>query len=88
MDIYLPPPITTDETKVEMSLTPMESKFLALLVRNQGRIVTHKQIAFEVIGEPNELLAPDCSRPLCSRLRKKIGSDKIATVRGRGYIYL
>lgn len=88
MRIKLPDQIIAYNDLIEIRLTTMEANLLELLIKNQGIVMTHVEIAIELWGETNPRVAPEMTRPLCSRLRKKIGQEKIATLHGRGYIYL
>lgn len=87
MKIKLPDPIMAIDGEVELQLTPMEAKLLVLLINNQGILMTHERLAYELWGEADEYLSKEMTRPLCSRLRKKIGAGRIETIWGRGYIY-
>jgi DNA-binding response OmpR family regulator len=75
------------------SLTPTEGKLLKVLMENQGRVMTHKELVFLVQGyEVTDWEAPEVLRPLVSRLRRKLtkfpgGTDWIANVRGTGYVF-
>jgi DNA-binding response OmpR family regulator len=75
------------------SLTPTEGKLLKVLMENQGRVMTHRELVFLVQGyEVTDWEAPEVLRPLVSRLRRKLnkfpgGSDWIANVRGTGYVF-
>ena len=61
---------------------------MKLLIANQGKVMTHVEIAVELWGETDRRVAAEMTRPLCARLRRKIGQERIATVHGRGYMYL
>jgi DNA-binding response OmpR family regulator len=75
------------------SLTPTEGKLLKVLMENQGRVMTHRELVFLVQGyEVTDWEAPEVLRPLVSRLRRKLtkfpgGDDWIANVRGTGYVF-
>ena len=74
-------------------LTPTEGKLLSILVENQGRVMTHKDLVFLVQEyEITEWEAPEVLRPLISRLRRKLsafpdGDKWISNVRGTGYVF-
>ena len=81
---------TTDDSidmKIQLKLTPMEYKLLKLLKSNEGKLVTHQEIAYKLCGETDKHMAHELSRPKISKLREKIGQEKIITAWGRGYIY-
>lgn len=73
----------------EVHLTPIEYKMLALLAKNAGKVLTHKQIAKEVWG-PSRSLQPHHVRVHMAELRKKIETDTtrpkyLVTEPGVGY---
>ena len=70
-----------------VSLTPREYDLLALLVRNAGRVVTHKQLLTSVWG-PAHLGDVQYLRVYVGHLRQKLGPDgslRISTEAGVGY---
>ncbi len=74
---------------VEIHLTPIEYKFLVLLIRHAGRVVTHKQILTEVWG-PAYAHENHYLRVYSAQLRHKLESDAarpklITTEAGVGY---
>ena len=77
----------------KVSLTPTEGKLLKVLLENQGRVMTHRELVFLVQGyEVTDWEAPEVLRPLVSRLRRKLsafpgGSEWIVNVRGTGYVF-
>jgi len=77
----------------KVSLTPTEGKLLKVLLENQGRVMTHRELVFMVQGyEVTDWEAPEVLRPLVSRLRRKLsafpgGGDWIVNVRGTGYVF-
>lgn len=77
----------------KVSLTPTEGKLLKVLVDNQGRVMTHRELVFLVQGyEITDWDAPEVLRPLVSRLRRKLatfpeGNEWITNVRGTGYVF-
>lgn len=77
--------ITTD-AELQLRLTPREYSFYRLLADNSERVVTHAEIAFKLWNETDERLAATMTPPLCKKVRDKLGSARIVTVRGRGYI--
>lgn len=83
--------IWTGEQKV--SLTPSEGKLMRVLIENQGRVLSHRELVSLVQGyQTTDWEAPEILRPLVSRLRRKLatfpGGDKwIVNVRGTGYVF-
>ena len=76
----------------QVSLTPMESRSLAVFLRNRGRVVSHLELVREIRDEPvGEEEAPRILRPVISRLRRKLehfqGAGWIENVRGEGYVF-
>jgi DNA-binding response OmpR family regulator len=78
---------------VRVGLTPTEGKLLRVLVENRGRVLTHRELVFQVQGyETTDWEAPEVLRPLISRLRRKLayfdnGESWISNVRGTGYLF-
>lgn len=73
----------------EVRLTPIEFKILALLARNAGRVLTHRQILAEVWG-PGHAGENHNVRVHVALLRKKIEADatkprRLMTETGVGY---
>jgi two-component system KDP operon response regulator KdpE len=60
--------------EVEIRLTPKEFELLALLIRNHGRVLTHRTILKAVWG-PNAVEQPEHLWTLIAQLRKKIEPD-------------
>ena len=83
--------IWSSEQKV--SLTPSEGKLMRVLIENQGRVLSHRELVSLVQGyQTTDWEAPEILRPLVSRLRRKLanfaGGDKwIVNVRGPGYVF-
>jgi DNA-binding response OmpR family regulator len=66
-------------------LTPTEFKILSALVRNGGQILTRRQL-LEMIWDAGEQFIDDNTLSVhVSRLREKIGIERIRTIRGVGY---
>jgi two-component system KDP operon response regulator KdpE len=59
---------------VEIRLTPKEFDLLALLIRNHGRVLTHRTILKAIWG-PNAVEQPEHLWTLIAQLRKKIEPD-------------
>ena len=78
---------------VRVGLTPTEGKLLRVLVENRGRVLSHRELVFQVQGyEASDWEAPEVLRPLISRLRRKLasfdsGENWISNVRGTGYLF-
>lgn len=76
-----------------VALTPTEGKLLRVLMENRGRVMSHRELVFQVQGyDVTDWEAPEVLRPLVSRLRRKLaefpgGDDWISNVRGTGYIF-
>jgi two-component system KDP operon response regulator KdpE len=73
----------------EVHLTPTEYKMLALLVRNAGRLVTHRQLLLEVWG-PGSTTQTQYLRVYMGQLRRKVERDParpqfLLTEAGVGY---
>jgi two-component system KDP operon response regulator KdpE len=73
----------------EVKLTPIEFRLLALLARNAGKVLTHRQILNEVWG-PVHAAQTHHVRVHMAELRKKVEADParprlIATEMGVGY---
>ena len=58
----------------EIHLSPMQYDFLAVLVRNVGRVVTHGELAGSVWGGRGDITA-DCMRVFVFQIRRKIEKD-------------
>ncbi len=69
----------------QLFLTPTELQLLSVLVRNSGRVLTRK-ILLQLVWDAGGLYSDDNTLSVyISRLREKIGADRIETVRGVGY---
>lgn len=62
--------------KKEVRLSPLQYDLLAVLVRNAGRVVSHKQLMKDVWGESREV-TPESVRIFVHQLRKKIEGDPV-----------
>jgi two-component system, OmpR family, KDP operon response regulator KdpE len=75
----------------EIRLTPIEYKLLATLVRNRGRLMTHRSLLTEVWG-PQYTLDTQVLRTHIANLRRKIAPEGapqlIRTESGVGYRFL
>jgi two-component system OmpR family response regulator len=67
-----------------LKFTAFEYRIVSKLFQFQGRVVPRERLIDSVYGEND--LAPDNSlEVLIGRIRKKIGSSKLITLRGQGY---
>lgn len=70
----------------EITLTALEYKMLEYLMRREGQLVTRTALYEQVWG-----IDFDTDTNLCdvyvNHLRRKIGADRIKTVRGGGYVF-
>ena len=76
-----------------VNLTPAEGRLLRILVENQGKVFTHRELVLLVQGyDTSQREAPEILRPLVSRLRHKLEgfpalANQISSIRGTGYVY-
>ena len=74
-------------------LTPAEGRLLRILMENEGKVFSHHELVLLVQGyDTSQREAPEILRPLVSRLRHKLDefpalSERVASVRGTGYVY-
>jgi len=74
-------------------LTPAEGRLLRILMENDGKVFSHRELVLLVQGyETSQREAPEILRPLVSRLRHKLEtfpvlSERVTSVRGTGYVY-
>lgn len=74
-------------------LTPAEGRLLKILMENEGKVFSHRELVLLVQGyDTSQREAPEILRPLVSRLRHKIDqfpslSERVVSVRGTGYVY-
>ncbi|HEY6073383.1 MAG TPA: response regulator transcription factor [Anaerolineales bacterium] len=74
-------------------LTPAEGRLLRILMENAGKVFSHRELVLLVQGyDASQREAPEILRPLVSRLRHKLESfpmlnNRVASVRGTGYVY-
>jgi len=79
--------------EVLVNLTPAEGRLLRILVENQGKVFTHRELVLLVQGyDTSQREAPEILRPLVSRLRHKLEgfpalANQISSIRGTGYVY-
>jgi len=80
------------KNKVE-HLTPAEGRLLRILMENEGKVFSHRELVLLVQGyDTSQREAPEILRPLVSRLRHKLDqfpslSERVVSVRGTGYLY-
>jgi DNA-binding response OmpR family regulator len=80
------------KAKVE-HLTPAEGRLLRILMENEGKVYSHRELVLLVQGyDTSQREAPEILRPLVSRLRHKLEqfpalSERVVSVRGTGYLY-
>ena len=84
--------ITLDERQMKVtrrgipvSLSPLEYRLVAHLLRNRGRVVSQQELDENVYGQGEEH-DPNTLEVLVGRVRKKLGADAIETRRGFGYL--
>ncbi|HZT26493.1 MAG TPA: response regulator transcription factor [Pseudolabrys sp.] len=84
--------ITLDERQMRVSvrgvpvtLSPLEYRLVAYLLRHRGRVVSQHELDENVYGHGEEHDS-NALEVLIGRVRKKLGSDLIETRRGFGYI--
>jgi two-component system OmpR family response regulator len=84
--------ITLDERQmkvtrrgVPITLSPLEYRLVAHLLRNRGRVVSQQEIDENVYGHGEEHDS-NTLEVLVGRVRKKLGADAIETRRGFGYL--
>jgi two-component system, OmpR family, response regulator len=69
---------------VPVDLTPLEFSLLSCFLLRPGEVMSAAELLDQVYGHDNEKDA-NVLEALLGRLRRKIGSDVIATRRGQGY---
>jgi DNA-binding response OmpR family regulator len=70
---------------VPITLSPLEYRLVAHLLRNRGRVVSQQEIDENVYGHGEEHDS-NTLEVLVGRVRKKLGADAIETRRGFGYL--
>lgn len=68
-----------------LELTAQEHRILAYLMHHQGKVVSRTELAEHVYDRDSERDS-NVIDVLISRIRRKIGANAIATVRGRGFM--
>jgi DNA-binding response OmpR family regulator len=74
--------VTADGRTID--LTKKEFQLLALIVGEQGGVCSRERLVAEVWGRPEKEVS-ESLHVLISRLRSKLGADRIKTVRSVGY---
>ncbi len=72
----------------EILLTPTEFQLLSVLVKNAGIIVPRGTLLERIWDIDGDFIDDNTLSVHVSRLREKIGKDRIETVRGVGYRYM
>lgn len=65
--------------------TPIEFQILSLLIRSNGNVVSRNSLLRSIWDDNNNFIDDNTLSVHISRLREKIGSGYISTVRGIGY---
>ena len=79
--------LTADIDGEEILLTPTEFQLLSVLVKNAGIIVPRATLLERIWDIDGDFIDDNTLTVHVSRLREKIGKDRIETVRGVGYRY-
>ena len=79
--------LTADIDGEEILLTPTEFQLLSVLVKNAGVIVPRGALLEKIWDIDGDFIDDNTLSVHVSRLRDKIGKDRIETVRGVGYRY-
>ena len=69
-----------------VQLSAKEAQLLSYFVAHKGRAISHEELLYN-LWDYNALVSGATLRSHIRRLREAIGKEKIATVRGIGYIY-
>lgn len=79
--------LTAEIDGEEILLTPTEFQLLSVLVKNAGIIVPRATLLERIWDIDGDFIDDNTLTVHVSRLREKIGKDRIETVRGVGYRY-
>lgn len=71
----------------EIVMSPKEYQLMALLMRNNGEVVT-KEMMTEELWSASEMISEGAIRVYINRLKRVIGSAQIHNVRGFGYRFV
>ena len=77
--------MTVKKDNQNIFVTKTEFQILSMLIRNNGTIVTRSSLLQSIWDDSGNFIDDNTLSVHVSRLREKIGADKIATVRGIGY---
>lgn len=77
--------MTVKKNGETLFITPTEYQILCVLIRNSGIIVTRSTLLQNIWDDNNNFIDDNTLSVHISRLREKIGSKHIATIRGIGY---
>jgi Response regulators consisting of a CheY-like receiver domain and a winged-helix DNA-binding domain len=77
--------MSVTQSGVPVFVTPTEFQLLSALIRNPGRILTRKILLQTIWDDAGVFIDDNTLSVHISRLREKIGSGRIKTVRGVGY---
>ncbi len=69
---------------IEAELNPKELELLALFLKNMGKTVT-KEMIYETLWSPDEIISDGSLRVYINNLKKVIGKERITNIRGVGY---
>lgn len=68
-------------------LTPTEFQLLAALIKNSGKVLTRTMLLKVIWDDAGQFIDDNTLSVHISRLREKIGTDQIKTIRGVGYFW-
>ena len=68
-----------------ITVTPLEFRLLQLLVEEAGAVVSRRRIVEHLYGFEEEAPESDAIKVYIHNLRRKLGTNRIITVRGVGY---
>jgi two-component system OmpR family response regulator/two-component system response regulator QseB len=72
----------------EIDLSPMEFRLLRAFLQQVGKIQTRDNLLQALRGDDKEEVASNLLDVHIHHLRKKLGSERINTVRGLGYMFM
>lgn len=76
---------TISKNKKSIYLTPIEFQILKILIDNTGKTLKREQLLNKIWDSGGDFIEDNTLSVHISRLREKIGTDNIRTVRGVGY---
>ncbi|WP_457675000.1 response regulator [Thiolapillus sp.] len=80
--------MTTQMDGRDIELSPMEFRLLRAFLQQPGKIQTRESLLQALCGDDMEEVASNLLDVHIHHLRKKLGSERIKTVRGLGYMLL